>query len=101
MAKSRLQDGTEPVVFVPEVAKQHDLSLLGYVGAIAFGVLVGARGSLWLDNKNRKLFDCFNEDEFLGKYFKYAFRMWIWKRGLCYVSSQAHMIKEVLDTNPR
>ena len=41
MAKSRLRDGTEPAVFVPEVAKQHDV----LSGAIAFGVLVSARAS--------------------------------------------------------
>ena len=26
------QDGTEPAVFVPDVAKQHDVSLLCYAG---------------------------------------------------------------------
>ena len=41
MAKSRFQEGTEPEVFVPEVAKQHDV----FSGAIAFGVLVSARAS--------------------------------------------------------
>ena len=35
MVESRLRDGTEPAVFVPEVAKQHDV----FAGAIAFGVL--------------------------------------------------------------
>ena len=30
----------EPAVFVPEVAKQRDVSLLRYAGPIAFGVLV-------------------------------------------------------------
>ena len=35
MTKSRLRDGTEPAVFVLEVAKQHDV----FAGAIAFGVL--------------------------------------------------------------
>ena len=39
MTKSRLPDGTEPAVFVPEVAKQHNV----FAGAIAFGVLVSAR----------------------------------------------------------
>ena len=33
MAKSRLRDDTEPVVFVLEVAKQHDVSLLRYCAA--------------------------------------------------------------------
>ena len=41
MAKSNLLDGTEPAVFVPEVAKQHDV----FACAIAFGVLVSARAS--------------------------------------------------------
>ena len=41
MTKSLLRDGTEPAVFVPEVAKQHDV----FAGAIAFGVLVSARAS--------------------------------------------------------
>ena len=41
MTKSRLRDGTEPAVFVPEVAKQHDV----FSGAIAFGVLVSAHAS--------------------------------------------------------
>ena len=45
MAKSRLRDGTEPAVFVPKVAKQHDVSLLRYAAVIAFGVLVSARAS--------------------------------------------------------
>ena len=35
MAKSRLRDGTEPVVFFPVVAKQHDV----FAGAISFRVL--------------------------------------------------------------
>ena len=34
MAKSSRRDGTEPAVFVFEVAKQHDI----IAGAIAFGV---------------------------------------------------------------
>ena len=38
----------ETVRFVPEVAKQHDV----FAGAIAFGVLVSARASFWLDNEN-------------------------------------------------
>ena len=33
-----------------------------YAGAIAFGVLVSARASFCLDNKNRKLLEFFNED---------------------------------------
>ena len=57
-AKSRLRDGTEPTVFVPEVAKQHDV----LAGAIAFGVLVSARASFLLDKKIRKLFESFHED---------------------------------------
>ena len=56
--KSRLRDGTEPAVFVPEVPKQHDV----FAGAIAFGVLVSARNSFWLDKKIRKLFEYFYED---------------------------------------
>ena len=35
------QNGNEPAVFVPEVAKQHDV----FAGTIAFGVLVSARAS--------------------------------------------------------
>ena len=38
MTSSRLQDRTEPAVFVPEVAKQHD----EFYRAIAFGALVSA-----------------------------------------------------------
>ena len=38
MTKSRHRDGTEPTVFVPEVAKQHDV----FVRAIASGVVVSA-----------------------------------------------------------
>ena len=41
---------------------QHEISLLRYAGAIAFGVLLGAHASFWLDNKNWKVFDYFNED---------------------------------------
>ena len=41
MMKSRLRDRTDPEVFVPEVAKQHDV----FAGAIAVGVLVSARAS--------------------------------------------------------
>ena len=56
MAKSRLRDGTEPAVFVPEVAKQHDV----LAGVIAFGVLeivlVIAGASFRLDKKIRKLY---------------------------------------------
>ena len=43
--ETRLRDGTEPAVFVAEVSKQHDV----FAGAIAFGVLVSARASFWLD----------------------------------------------------
>ena len=49
MAKSRLQDRTEPAVFFPEVAKQHDI----FAGVIAFGVLMSAFASFWLDKKIR------------------------------------------------
>ena len=49
---------TVSVSFVPEVAKQHDV----FAGAIAFGVLVSARASFWLDKKVRKLFECFHKD---------------------------------------
>ena len=56
--KSRLQDGTEPVVFVPEVAKQRDV----FVRAIAFGALVSARARVWLDEITRKLVEHLNED---------------------------------------
>ena len=49
---------SEPAVFVHEVAKQHD----SFAGAIAFGVLVSARASFWLDKMIRKLFEYFNED---------------------------------------
>ena len=48
MAKSRLRDGTEPTVFISEVAKQHDV----FVGAIAFGVFALVSG---LTEKIRKL----------------------------------------------
>ena len=41
MVKSRLRDETDRAVFVPEVAKRHDV----FAGAIAFGVLVSARAS--------------------------------------------------------
>ena len=41
MTSSRLQEPTEPAVFVPEVAKQHD----EFYCAIVFGVLVSARAS--------------------------------------------------------
>ena len=58
MTKSCLQDRTEPAVFVPEVAKQHDV----FAGAIAFGVLVSARASFWLNKKIRKLLESFHED---------------------------------------
>ena len=42
----------QPAIFVPYVAKQHDVSLLRFAGAIAFGVLVSARASLCLDKMN-------------------------------------------------
>ena len=45
----QLRRGSEPVVFFPEVAKQHDV----FAGAIAFGVLVSPRASFWLDKKIR------------------------------------------------
>ena len=35
MVKSRLQDGTEPAIFIHE----DDISLMHYTGMIAFGVL--------------------------------------------------------------
>ena len=41
MTRSLLRDVTEPAVFVPEVAKQHDV----FVQAIASGVLVSTRTS--------------------------------------------------------
>ena len=45
MTKSRLRVGTEPAVFVPEVAKQHDV----FASAIPFGVLVSVRASFcWI-----------------------------------------------------
>ena len=56
--KSRLRYRTEPAVFFPNVAMQHAL----FASAIAFGVLLSARASFWLDNNDRKLFECFNED---------------------------------------
>ena len=45
MEKSRLRDGTEPVVSPssPEVATQHDVSLLHYAGEIVFELLASAR----------------------------------------------------------
>ena len=43
MMKSRLQGGTEHAVFVPEVAKQHDIHV--FAGTIAYRVLVSARAS--------------------------------------------------------
>ena len=41
MARSLFREVTEPAVFVPEVAKQHDV----FVRAIASGVLVSGRTS--------------------------------------------------------
>ena len=58
MARSLLRKVTEPAVFVSEVARQHDV----FVSAIAFGVLVSARASFGLDELNRTLCECFNED---------------------------------------
>ncbi len=58
MATSLLREVTEPAVFVPEVAKQHDV----FVRTIAFGVLVNTHASFWLDEIIRKFFECFNED---------------------------------------
>ncbi len=58
MATSLLREVTEPAVFVPEVAKQHDVC----VRAIAFGELVSAGASFWLDEIIQKFFECFNED---------------------------------------
>ena len=49
MAGSRLWELTEPAVFIPDVAKQHD----EFVRAIAFGVLVSACTSFWLDEITR------------------------------------------------
>ena len=56
MTKSRLRDRNEPVVFVPEVAKTHDV----FASAIAFGVPALA-ASDWI-KKIRKLFECFHKD---------------------------------------
>ena len=58
MATSGLRELTEPAVFVPEVARQHD----EFVRTIAFGVLVSARASLWLDEIIQELVEWFNED---------------------------------------
>ncbi len=58
MATSLLREVTEPAIFVPDVAKQHDV----FVRAIAFGVLVSARTGFWLDEIIRNLFERFNED---------------------------------------
>ena len=56
MARSLLRKVPEPAVFVPEVAKQHDV----FVRAIASG---GFRSTVVLvDEIVRKLFECFNED---------------------------------------
>ena len=41
LARSTLREVTEPAIFVPEVAKQHDV----FVRTIATGVLVSARAS--------------------------------------------------------
>ena len=55
MTKSRLQDWTEPAVFVPEVAKQHDL----FAGAIVFGCTSACSPTFfdWIITVK-----CFNED---------------------------------------
>ena len=45
MATSHLRDGTEPAVFVPEVAKQHGVTSLRYAVVAVFGVLVSSRAS--------------------------------------------------------
>ena len=58
MARSLLREVIEPAVFVPEVAKQHEV----FGRAIDHGVLVSARASFRLDEIIRKLFECFNED---------------------------------------
>ena len=58
MATSRLRELTEPAVFVPEVAEQHD----EFVRAIASGVLGSARASLWLDEIIQAFVERFNED---------------------------------------
>ena len=62
--KSSLWDGTEAAVVVPEVAKQHDISLFILCSAVVidFRVLVSARASFWLDKNIRKLFESFHED---------------------------------------
>ena len=60
MSKSRLRDETEHAVFIPElpeVAKQHEVHV--FAGLTAFGVLVSAHGSFWLDKNNN--FKCFHE----------------------------------------
>ena len=44
-------------MFVPEVAKQHDV----FARPIAFGALVSARTTFWLDEKTRKHVEYFNE----------------------------------------
>ena len=64
MVKSHLWDRTEPVVFIRGVAKQHDVCLLRFAGAIGFRVLVSARASFWLDKKIQKLFECKNQHLF-------------------------------------
>ncbi len=58
MATSLLREVTEPAVFVPEFAKQHDV----FARAIAFGVLVSPRASFWLDEIIRKFFQCLYKD---------------------------------------
>ena len=56
MAKSRLQDRTELAVFIPEIAKQHD------VLACRIACFWSAHDSFWLDKNILKLFECFHED---------------------------------------
>ena len=58
MAKSCLQELTEPAVLALEVAEQHD----EFVLAIVSGVFGSSRASLWLDGITRKLVECFNEE---------------------------------------
>ncbi len=58
MATSLLREVTEPAVFVPEVVKQHDV----FICTMAFGVVVSARASFWLDEITWKFIECFNKD---------------------------------------
>ena len=54
MVKSLLRDGTEPTVFIPEVA----ISKTTY----PYCAILVLTPSFWLDNKNRKLLYCLSED---------------------------------------